>query len=107
MTQPNTIEVAAPQRIVLLPGEIDTYSMEFARRLGPGETISSVTSTAVGGNTTPALTLGTATVSGTQVKIPLSGGLAGNTYQIQVLILTSLSRSIKGLGWLVMPTIPS
>ncbi|HEV3339599.1 MAG TPA: hypothetical protein VG125_04565 [Pirellulales bacterium] len=110
MASPNTAEAIAPQRLVLLPVESDVYFMEFSKRLVPAsgsqaaETISSV----VSATSSPAgLTIGSPTISGTQVLLPISNPTPGVTYLVKVVILTSLSRMKQGLGWLIVPTVPS
>lgn len=66
------------------------YSFDFKlfNELVTGQTISLATVTATPG-TSPALTLGSPTISGSQVNVNLSSGAAGTLYTIKVDITTS------------------
>jgi hypothetical protein len=64
-----------------LPGESEVFSLDFAARLGAGQTVAGATVTA-----TPAgLTLGAPSVSGSVVSVRVSGGTGGVTFDLECL----------------------
>jgi hypothetical protein len=75
----------------------------------PGTTIASVTSrTVLPTADATDLTLGSNLISGAHVQFPVSGGVAGRSYMIHVLVLTSGGSTLSGFGYLYVssPTEP-
>ena len=78
------------------PSESLLYDMDFVGRLDDGETITAVSS--VTASPADELTIGTASYSGTRAQFRISGGTAGVTYKITVVITTSASNTREGEG---------
>lgn len=99
----------APQRCVKYPEEAYGFGMEFSKLLVPqsqnnaAETISSITSITItpsGTGNDPVVT--GQTIAGSQVQFKLAGGMAGTTYKVAVIVLTSLGYTREGKGRLVV-----
>lgn len=82
------------------PAENRLYSMNFSPFLAAGETIASVTS--VVASPTGLTLVGPATFSDAQAFQRISGGVAGNTYKVTFLVLTTLANTLEGEGNLVL-----
>lgn len=99
-------------RLTLEPkyaAEVKKQVFDFASVLAVGETISTQTVTAAvysGTDASPsALISGSATASGTKVTQTITGGLAGVVYTITCSITTSLSQTLRLMGYLtILPT---
>jgi hypothetical protein len=87
--------ITATERLSKQPSESRLYAIDFVNLLATGETISSVTSVV---GTPSGLTIGSPTISGTQVLFRVSGGVEGVLYSIVALIRTSLSNTLEGDG---------
>jgi len=82
-------------------GEGTSYTFDFTDELASGETISSVTSITQSEpagalddwQTSTDLTIGSSSVSGANVSVRVSGGVAGKIYKLECLVLTSLGNS--------------
>lgn len=86
--------------IVKQPDESFVHTMDFSGLLGPGETLSSVTSIAA---TPSGLTLvGAASVSGSSAQQVIAGGTAGTTYKVTITVLTSAGNTRQGDGLVVV-----
>lgn len=77
------------------PSESLLYDMDFVGRLDDGETITAVVSAT---GSPSGLTIGSASYSGTRAQFRISGGTAGVTYKITVVITTSASNTREGEG---------
>ena len=77
--------------------------MDFSARLSRGETITGVTSVTITPTTTPPLTAGTPSYTGTQVQFTLSGGKTGTRYVVEVKVVTTLGTRI-GVGYVQLET---
>lgn len=99
-------------RLTLEPkyaAETKKQVFDFASLLAVGETISTQVVTAAvysGTDASPsALISGSATASGTKVTQTITGGLAGVVYTITCSITTSLSQTLRLIGYLtILPT---
>ena len=94
-------------RLALEPkyaAEVKKQVFDFASVLAVGETISTQTVTAAvysGTDASPsALISGSASASGTKVTQTITGGLAGVVYTITCSITTSLSQTLRLMGYL-------
>jgi len=85
-------------------GETRNYSFQFNQRteIINGDTISSINSITATPTTTPPLSLGTQTISGTQVLCVISSGLSGTTYYVSCLITTSSGAVLECFGSLLV-----
>ena len=92
--------VTAPQVLTKQPGELRRFSMEFANLLATSETISSptITSAPEGNDTNPGLTIGTASVSGSQILFDISVGTHPIRYRVEVTVTTSGGATLVGDG---------
>lgn len=87
--------------LVKQPSESRLFSMDFAALLARGETVSSVSSVSITPTTSsPLSTSGAAAVSGTSAQQRLTGGLAGTRYKVTFVVVTSLSNTLEGEGYL-------
>ena len=83
------------------PADNRLYDMDFAALLGAGETIAGVTSVTIDNTTTtPPVTVGATSYSGTVAQVRLSAGLTGTRYKVTIVVTTSLSNTLEGEGWL-------
>lgn len=84
-------------------GEVILYTFDFSAKLGPGESLTgSATLTqadAYAGDTTD-LVFGTAVVASPDVTVPISGGVPGSLYVVEVLVGTSLGQTLVVAGGL-------
>lgn len=82
-----------------LVAERVTLTFEFAAEIAQGETISSATVTISSlSEASPALAQnGALSHSGTTVLVPILGGTAGTSYQIDCVIVTSNALKILGI----------
>jgi hypothetical protein len=82
------------------------YPVSFVSALAPGETIVSATVTATvysGNDPSPqSIVDGAATFSGAVVNQGITGGVAGTSYNLQFIIVTSLNQEIDTSGRLVV-----
>ena len=89
--------VTALQRLTKQPAEILKMGMEFSPLLSSGETLSSVSSVTADSTT---ITIGSGTISGTQVQFLVTGGTDGKGYRIEVIVVTSTSNTREADGML-------
>lgn len=83
-----------------------TYTFDFTSDLAIGETISSAVlgSAIYSGNSGATVTLGSETVSGARVSVPISGGTEGAIFLIDCMAITSLGQVLMQTAYL--PIIP-
>lgn len=90
------------------PSEIEVYEVSFQKRLGHGETLTSVNSECivVTGNDPSAsgMLVGAPSISGTLVRQVVQNGLDGVTYHIKFTVNTSTGRKLVGVGELPVET---
>jgi hypothetical protein len=89
-------------------GETSAEVFDFASLLAVGETLSTATVTAAvysGTDASPSgLIFGAATISGSQVRQTLIGGVLGVTYVLTAQVTTSAGQTLQLSGYLaVMP----
>lgn len=75
--------------LVKQPGETLPYAIDFTNLIPTGESLSSVTSVTATPSGSGDLTLGSATISGTQVQFTIEGGIEGKMYRIEAVVATS------------------
>lgn len=86
--------------VIYYIGETRLYSMDFSALLGKGETLTGVSAgPTIDQATTPALTIGTPTVSGQFCQMRISGGFSDTRYLVSVWCTTSAGNTIKGEGY--------
>ena len=94
------------QTLTKQPGDNRLYDMEFAGLLVQDDTLASVSSLTVSPDpTSPALTVGSATVSGTRAQFRISGGKAEVRYKITLVVLTVGGDTLEGEGYLFVTAI--
>ena len=86
------------------PGETLTCAMDFVNILATGETISAASisiSTYAGVDaSSSSLLSGAVSISGTQIRHNIQGGLDGVTYRLRFVATTNLSKVYVGAGYL-------
>jgi len=82
------------------PSESIPFDMEFVGRMNAGETISGVTSFTGSPSGVGALTIATASYSGTKAQARISAGTAGVKYKITVVVTTTAGNTREGEGYL-------
>ena len=90
-------QVTAPNILCKQEGELITYAMEFANLLATGESLSSVTDVTA---SPTGLTIGSASISGTEVRFAISAGVHHKKYRVQVEVITSTGNTRIGDGLL-------
>ncbi len=85
------------------PAEVTIYSMDFEDLLRSGDSIASVTSVTA---TPSGLTLGTASITGTEVQFSISSGTDGTWYAVEVVIATLGGDTLEGDGYLYVTDTP-
>ena len=83
---------------------------DFISRLGVSQSISTATMTVTvysGNESSPSLTAGSGSISGTKVTSILSGGLLGATYNVQCAITTSLGQTLDIQAFQVISPVAS
>ena len=91
----------APEEIIMIPGEIDKRSIDFATQLANGQTISSVTSVTAAATTgSGTVTVSGNAVSGSKVTFDLDTTAAGggDVYRVTATIVTSDAKIKIGMG---------
>lgn len=83
------------------PAEVTAFDVSYVDGLGAGETLVTVSSTAVieddaPGLGAPLLVVDSATASSPVVNVIVSGGVAGATYFVNVKVTTSLGQTLEG-----------
>lgn len=95
--------VVFPPKLV---GETKSFTFDFTSMLGSVETISTqvVTATVYSGTdpTPSALISGVASASGAIVTQNITGGVAGNIYELKCTITTSASQTLLLVAFLVV-----
>jgi len=92
--------VTAPEILIKQPLEVRKYTMSFATLLATDEgilSITSVTHTLRGGSVSD-LTVYNEVVVGGTVEFWVSGGTDGNTYRLEILIVTDAGQTLEGDG---------
>lgn len=84
----------APEVLGKVPWEQKYYNFEFADELETGEAIDSATASVLPSGPT----LASATYSGTVAQVKISGGTAGQEYEVTMKITTDAGESIQGSG---------
>jgi len=80
------------QRFIKDPADVLDYKFDWSDWLADGETVSTRTVTVETGLAKDSDSI---TDTGTSVTVGLSGGTAGNEYDVACLIATSSSRTVK------------
>ena len=99
--------ILSNQRLVKQPTETRKFGMELNNLLDTGETVSTITSInseKIDGSTTD-LTITTSGIESSTVSSKnslvtfwVAGGTTGNTYKLEVLVVTSSSAILEGDG---------
>jgi hypothetical protein len=88
------------------PREVDTFTVDFRNLLATGETIQSATwacEVLKGNDAAPTvMIIGSADINGTNVSQQITGGVAGVTYLLSCLAVTSAGNTLVGSGSLVV-----
>ena len=89
------------------PSESRLYDFEFAAtpEIDGGQTIVTATVTAEE-TTSPALTIGTPTISGSRVQVRISAGKLGQLYELKCVITTSSSNTLETHHNLLVDEVP-
>lgn len=85
--------------LVKQPSEVRTYRMDFRRSLDRDDFISGVLSVSV---TPGTITVDNPSSAEKTVSFRVSGGIDGESYNIKVIVSTSLGQTIEGDGLLVV-----
>ncbi len=92
------------EELTKLPTESDIYDMDFSKKLGTGETITSITSITfvnIGRLLGSAdITLGTQAFSDSSIQVRISSGQQYEQYEVIGTVLTSLGNTKVGKGLL-------
>jgi len=84
--------------------EAKLYTFDYSGELEVGETITTKGSVSASPTTTPALTIGSTSLSpdSRKVQVLISAGLSGTTYRLVSQVVTSASETIVGAGILIV-----
>jgi hypothetical protein len=80
------------------PAEEVAYAIDFVNLIPTGDSLASVTSVTAYPSGSGDLTLGTATLSGTQVQFVVEGGVEGTTYRVEAIAVTTIGYKLEGDG---------
>jgi len=88
-----------PTTLQKYPSELRTFSFAFSAfsEIVSGDTIASIDSITA---SPTGLTLGSQSISGSTVRVVISGGTEGATYTVNCLVTTSSGAKIEGQGLL-------
>jgi hypothetical protein len=84
--------------LVKQPGETLPYAIDFTNLIPTGDSLSSVTSVTATPSGSGDLTLGAATISGTQVQFTIEGGIEGTMYRVEAIVVTAVGSILEGDG---------
>ena len=92
------------------PRESKIYSIDFTPSLMPNEPIASVTPSVLWiqgpGDANPSAMLsGSPVIMSTHVQQKLTGGVSGNTYELNLVVITSAGETLVGVGRLTVSTV--
>lgn len=85
------------------PEDIDLFSLDFSRRLVPGDSIAAATVTvdstaAFPDNQLASMVIGAPVVAGTIVQQKIGGGIANNVYGARFSVTTALGYHLEIVG---------
>lgn len=84
--------------LVKQPGETLPYAIDFTNLIPTGDSLSSVTSVTATPSGSGDLTLGSASISGTQVQFTIEGGIEGKMYRVEAIVVTTVGSILEGDG---------
>ena len=84
--------------LIKQPAEELVYAIDFVNLIPIGDSLASVTSVTAYPSGSGDLTLGTATISGTQVQFVVEGGIEGTIYRVEAIALTTIGYTLEGDG---------
>lgn len=84
--------------LVKQPGETLPYAIDFTNLIPTGDSLSSVTSVTATPSGSGDLTLGSASISGTQVQFTIEGGIEGKMYRVEAIVVTTDGSILEGDG---------
>jgi hypothetical protein len=84
--------------LIKQPGETLPYAIDFTNLIPTGDSLSSVTSVTATPSGSGDLTLGSASISGTQVQFTIEGGIEGKMYRVEAIVVTTVGSILEGDG---------
>jgi ABC-type uncharacterized transport system YnjBCD ATPase subunit len=84
--------------LIKQPGETLPYAIDFTNLIPTGDSLSSVTSVTATPSGSGDLTLGSASISGTQVQFTIQGGIEGTMYRVEAIVVTTVGSILEGDG---------
>jgi hypothetical protein len=84
--------------LIKQPGETLPYAIDFTNLIPTGDSLSSVTSVTATPSGSGDLTLGSASISGTQVQFTIEGGIEGTMYRVEAIVVTTVGSILEGDG---------
>lgn len=84
--------------LIKQPGETLPYAIDFTNLIPTGDSLSSVTSVTATPSGSGDLTLGSASISGTQVQFRIGGGIEGKMYRVEAIVVTAVGNILEGDG---------
>lgn len=84
--------------LIKQPGETLPYAIDFTNLIPTGDSLFSVTSVTATPSGSGDLTLGSASISGTQVQFRIEGGIEGKMYRVEAIVVTAVGNTLEGDG---------